>query len=465
MRSSFLGFALILALSATSVSAAEKIVPESSQKNLNVTIYNANRALIKDTRAVQLENGLNTLSFTGVSSQIIPQSALLQGTDLKTQEQNFNFDVIDYNSLMEKSVGSQVGIEYIDPATGAVSSGTAELLAFNGGSPVLKIGNKIETNYPGRIIFNKVPDNLRVKPTLTIDVLTQTNGTQNVDLSYLTQGLSWRADYVAELNNNEDKLNLNGLVTLTNNSNTDFKNAHLQLVAGDVNIVPVNTVMARKATGYMLEATVASDAMASESFSDFYLYTLPRTTDILSQQTKQVSLLSGQNVSLKKTYEFNNQFNMYADKLENISPEIFISFDNKKDNGLGVALPKGIIRLYKSDSSGNMLLIGEDRIQHTPNGETVRLKTGKAFDLTADMKRTQYQKLTGKNAFQATYQIILKNGSSNPANVEITQDFGNSFRITNENIPHFSETSNQVKWIVPVPANGMTTLTYELTKK
>lgn len=235
-----------------------------------------------------------------------------------------------------------------------------------------------------------------------------------MDLSYLTQGLSWRADYVAELNNNEDKLNLNGLVTLTNNSNTDFKNAHLQLVAGDVNIVPVNTVMARKATGYMLEATVASDAMASESFSDFYLYTLPRTTDILSQQTKQVSLLSGQNVSLKKTYEFNNQFNMYADKLENISPEIFISFDNKKDNGLGVALPKGTIRLYKSDSAGNMLLVGEDRINHTPNGENVRLKTGKAFDLTADMTRTHYQKLAGKNAFQATYQIVLKNGGQKP---------------------------------------------------
>ena len=316
MRSSFLGFAFMLAFAATSVSAAEKIISEANQKNLNVTIYNANRALIKDTRTVQLENGLNTLSFTGVSSQIIPQSALLQGVDLKTQEQNFNFDLIDYNSLMEKSVGTQVGIEYIDPATGAVSSGTAELLAFNGGSPVLKIGNKIETNYPGRIIFNKVPDNLRIKPTLTIDVLAQTGGAQNVDLSYLTQGLSWRADYVAELNETEDKLNLNGLVTLTNNSNTDFKNAHLQLVAGDVNIVPVNAMVARKATGYLMEAAVASDAMASESFSDFYLYTLPRTTDILSQQTKQVSLLSGQNVSLKKTYEFNNSFNMYADKLE-----------------------------------------------------------------------------------------------------------------------------------------------------
>ena len=465
MRSSFFSLALILALSATPVSAAEKIIPESAQKNLNVTIYNANRALIKDTRSVQLENGLNTLSFTGVSSQIIRQSALLQGVDLKTQEQNFNFDLIDYNSLMEKSVGSQVSLEYIDPATGAVSSSTAELLAFNGGSPVLKIGNKIETNYPGRIIFNKVPDNLRVKPTLTIDVSTQTGGTQNVDLSYLTEGLSWRADYVAELNSTEDKLNLNGLVTLTNRSNTDFKNAHLQLVAGDVNIVPTSAPVMRKAEGYMLARVTVNDAISTEKFSDFYLYTLPQTTDILSKQTKQVALLSGQNVSLKKTYEFNNQFNMYADKLEKVSPEIFISFDNKKDNGLGVALPKGTIRLYKSDSAGNMLLVGEDRINHTPNGETVRLKTGKAFDLTADMTRTHYQKLAGKNAFQATYQIVFKNGGENPANVEITQDFGNSFRITNENIPHFSETSNQVKWIVPVPANGMTTLTYELTKK
>ena len=465
MRSSFFGISLILALFATSVSATEKVIPETEQKNLNVTIYNGNRALIKDTRSIQLENGLNTISFSGVSSQIIPESALLQGVGLKTQEQNFNFDLIDYNSLMEKSVGSQVDIEYIDPATGVVSNGTAELLAFNGGSPVLKIDNKIETNYPGRIIFNKVPDNLRAKPTLTVDVFAQNAGIQNVNLSYLTEGLSWRADYVGELNSTEDKLNLNGLVTLTNNSNTDFKNAHLQLVAGDVNIVPINAIMPRKAERYMLASATVNDAISTEKFSDFYLYTLPQTTDILSKQTKQVALLSGQNVSLKKTYEFNNQFNMYADKLENISPEIFISFDNKKDNGLGVALPKGIIRLYKSDSSGNMLLIGEDRIQHTPNGETVRLKTGKAFDLTADMKRTQYQKLTGKNAFQATYQIILKNGSSNPANVEIMQDFGSSFRISNENIPHFSETSNQVKWIVPVPANGMTTLTYELTKK
>ena len=465
MRSSFFGISLILALFATSVSATEKVIPETEQKNLNVTIYNGNRALIKDTRSIQLENGLNTISFSGVSSQIIPESALLQGVGLKTQEQNFNFDLIDYNSLMEKSVGSQVDIEYIDPATGVVSNGTAELLAFNGGSPVLKIDNKIETNYPGRIIFNKVPDNLRAKPTLTVDVFAQNAGIQNVNLSYLTEGLSWRADYVGELNSTEDKLNLNGLVTLTNNSNTDFKNAHLQLVAGDVNIVPINAIMPRKTEGYMLASATVNDAISTEKFSDFYLYTLPQTTDILSKQTKQVALLSGQNVSLKKTYEFNNQFNMYADKLENISPEIFISFDNKKDNGLGVALPKGIIRLYKSDSSGNMLLIGEDRIQHTPNGETVRLKTGKAFDLTADMKRTQYQKLTGKNAFQATYQIILKNGSSNPANVEIMQDFGSSFRISNENIPHFSETSNQVKWIVPVPANGMTTLTYELTKK
>ena len=465
MRSSFFGISLILALFATSVSATEKVIPETEQKNLNVTIYNGNRALIKDTRSIQLENGLNTISFSGVSSQIIPESALLQGVGLKTQEQNFNFDLIDYNSLMEKSVGSQVDIEYIDPATGVVSNGTAELLAFNGGSPVLKIDNKIETNYPGRIIFNKVPDNLRAKPTLTVDVFAQNAGIQNVNLSYLTEGLSWRADYVGELNSTEDKLNLNGLVTLTNNSNTDFKNAHLQLVAGDVNIVPINAIMPRKTEGYMLASATVNDAISTEKFSDFYLYTLPQTTDILSKQTKQVALLSGQNVSLKKTYEFNNQFNMYADKLENISPEIFISFDNKKDNGLGVALPKGIIRLYKSDSSGNMLLIGEDRIQHTPNGETVRLKTGKAFDLTADMKRTQYQKLTGKNAFQATYQIILKNGSSNPANVEIMQDFGSSFRISNENIPHFSETSNQVKWIVPVPANGMTTLTYELKKK
>ncbi len=214
--------AVLIALSSLPATAKEQIISETEQKSLNVTIYNANRALIKDTRTVQFESGLNILSFAGVSSQIIPQSALLQGDGLKTQEQNFNFDLINYMSLMEKSVGSTVIIEYIDPATGSVTSGSAELLSFNGATPILKIGNKIEANYPGRIIFNKLPDNLRAKPTLSMNVLSQKTGAQEVDLSYLTQGLSWRADYVAELNAAETHLNLNALVTLTNNSDTDL---------------------------------------------------------------------------------------------------------------------------------------------------------------------------------------------------------------------------------------------------
>lgn len=466
MRSFLLNTAVILTFLSTIAHAAETIIPESAQKNLNVTIYNADRALIKDTRTVTLTQGQNILSFSNVSSQIIPHSALLQGNGIKTQEQNFNFDLIDYPSLMEKSVGSQVSIEYINPASGEITSGTAELLSFNGTSPILKIGNKIETNYPGRIIFNKLPDNLRAKPTLSIHLLAQNTGAQDLGLSYLTQGLSWRADYVAELNSSETQMNLNGLVTLTNNSDTDFKNANLQLVAGDIHTVtPVQPRAYRFAKADGMAVSMATNDMIRENLSDFYLYTLPQKTDILSKQTKQVALLSGNGIQVRKTYEFKDAFDSNLSEREKVSPNIYLSFENKAGNGLGIALPKGTIRLYKADNSGNMLLLGEDTLSHTPNGEKVQVTTGRSFDLTADMKRVQYQKLEGKNAFRATYQITIKNGGMQPADVVISQNFGNSFNISHETLPHMRETSNRVKWVIPVPANDKTTLSFELTVK
>lgn len=446
--------------------ATEKVVPEKNQKSLNVTIYNQNRALIKDERTVALDAGANELAFAGVSAQIIPESALLQGINISTREQNFNYDLISQDSLLQKSVGQTVSTEYINPATGEKTVGTAELIAYNNGQPTLKIGNKIETNFPGRIIFDKIPENLRSEPTLIVDINAQDAGTQTLGLSYLTGGLSWNADYVAELNSDETTLGLNGLVTLSNYSGTDYQNAQLQLVAGDVNTVVRPTARAKGLYMENMALTMAADsAMAEEKLVDFHLYTLPRKTDILNNQTKQVALLSGQNIKAVKTYEFRDSFSPYASELKQVKPEIYLTFDNKKDNGLGIALPKGTVRLYKADKSGKMLFVGEDKINHTANTEVVRLKMGKAFDLSADMKKVNRKKLADKT-YETEYQITIKNGGETKANVDIYQSFGGQqVRITAENVPSTKENANTFKWVLAIPATGQATLTYKVYTK
>lgn len=439
-----------------------KMVGTEAQKNLDITIYNENRALVNDTREVALSAGKNAIAFADVSRQIMPESALLQGKDIRLLEQNFNFDLLSDSSLLQKAVGSTVGVEYINPATGIKTTETAELLAVNGINPILKINGKIETQYPGRVIFNKVPDNLWAKPTLVMDVQAQKEETQKLDLSYLTRGLSWRADYVAELNSTESKMKLTGLVTLTNNSGTDYKNANLQLVAGDVNIVNEFVQPRFRKNMVMMEAAaMPMDTAAVSTLSDFYLYTLPRKTDILSNQTKQVALLSSDSINVKKTYEFDNTLDlMYIQELKKVKPTVYLTFDNKKESGLGMALPKGIIRLYKADKTDKMLFVGEDNIAHTANMETVRLKTGTAFDLSADGKRIEYKQLAPK-LYEASYQITFKNGSDKTTDVELYQNFPNGFKILSETLPHVKENSNRVKWVIQVPATSEFIFTYK----
>lgn len=454
---------LIGILTLPSVLNAETIGIDA-QKNLDITIYNENRALVNDTRAADLAKGKNAIAFADVSGQIMPESALLQGKDIQLLEQNFNYDLLSESSLLEKAVGSTVTVEYINPATGAIKQNQAELLAVNGVSPILKIDGKIETQYPGRVIFNKVPDNLLARPTLIMDIQSKTAQSQNLELSYLTRGLSWKADYVAELNDAENKMNLNGLVTLNNNSGVDYKNANLKLVAGDVNIVQNYVQPRMMKTMAVMEsaANMAAGNMAVSSLSDFYLYTLPRKTDILSNQTKQVSLLSGKDINVKKTYEFDNSLSLlHTPELKKIKPTVFISFENEKNNNLGIALPKGTVRLYKADDKGKMLFVGEDNINHTANMENVRLTMGTAFDVFADAKRTEYTQVSSKVSEIAS-EITLKNGGDKNVTVEIYQNFYGSWKILNESVKSENVNANRVKWIVQVPANGESKLTYKV---
>ena len=444
------------------LACAETVIPTDAQTNVNVTIYNNNRALIKDERQVGLKEGLNELAFAGVSANMMPQTALLSGVGITTLEQNFNFDLLSRDSLMQKSVGHTVLTEYIDPATGKITSGKAKLLAYNNGHPVLKIGEEIETNFPGRIIFDKVPTNLRAIPTLTVSVRSENEISEPVKLDYLTTGLTWNADYVARLDANEKNMNLNGFVTLTNNSGADYNQAQLQLVAGDINTVREEQTDYRRAPKVMMMMTSADGTMMeAENLSDFYIYTVPHKTDLLSNQTKQVALLSGNGISVKKTYELNNVFSVYSDEIKKVKPQIYVTFDNKKENKLGVPLPKGVVRLYKEDKKGRTQFVGEDRISHTADNETVRLKMGEAFNLTASMKRLNFNKISDRVS-QAVFEITVKNGGDTPATINIKQTFPNGYKLLEQSIESQKETSNQVKWVVSVPAKGETKFTYKV---
>ena len=454
----------------------------SDQQSVAVTIYNQDLALVKDTRKVNLKAGLNALALRDVSAQIRPETALLRSINapgsLTLLEQNFDFDLLTPHKMLEKYVGKTVGIVKVHPTTGAETVEQATVLSVNDGV-VLKMGNRIETGLPGRVVFDDVPANLRDRPTLVTQInVTQINNKgatdQTVELSYLTGGLAWKADYVAELNEKENQLDLSGWVTLTNTSGASYKNAKLQLVAGDVNRVQPQMqpeMMMRKNMDVM--ATAAAAPMAEESLLVYHLYTLDRPTNIMEAQTKQVALLSASGVPVRKElllqgadYYYQGQYGEIGTKMK---VGVFIEFDNKEASKLGMPLPKGVLRVYKKDSKGNAQFVGEDNIDHTPKNESVRLKLGEAFDVTADKKQTDFKVLPnpqkGHNAFESAYELTLKNAKKEKVTVIVKEPIGGDWKIVSESAPHTKANSHLAVWKIDIPAEGSTTLTYRAQVK
>ena len=449
---------------------AETTVGTADQKSLDMVIYNNDRALVRDTRAVSMGAGQNDIAFADISDQIIPASVVLNGRDITFLENNFNFDVLSYESLLHKSVGNTVTAQLMNPKTGAWEITPAELLAVNGMSPILKINDKVDASYPGQIVFNTIPKNLRVRPTLVMSVATPKAGKRDLTLGYLTRGLSWNANYVAQLAPDNQTMSLTGWVSLTNASQTAFRNVKLQVVAGDLHLVePVMPMMyktARMEMGNFADTMMAA-GMSEEGVGDYHLYTLPRKTDILPNQTKQVSLLSATGVKVKKTYTFENQLTP-PEQAENVKPTISLSFVNEKKNHLGIALPRGIVRLYQADKQGEFVFVGEDNIGHTGNLEQVRLNMGQAFDISATVKRIKHDQCKQGNTriTDDTYHITIKNGTKETVSVQIKETFGvpgvSAWKITSETKQSERKKNVSARWTLSVPAEGKADLTYSV---
>lgn len=465
-----LATALVVATAALAPIRGATEVPErtttsADQKAVDVTIYNADLALVHDRRRIALTAGTSHIAWRDVSGALQPPTAILEDLSapgaIRVDEQSFNFDLLRPQTVLDKFVGRDVIVVHEKPAPGTPARETARLLATNDGV-VLKYADRIETGlYDSHIVFPSLPNDLRDRPTLTLELRSDTRATHDLDLAYLTGGLGWAADYVGTIAADDAHVDLRGLVTLTNTTGTTFPNAHLQLVAGNVG-APPPAYASLKSIGRASNEVAPAPQFAEQNFFEYHLYTLSQPTTIASAQTKQVALLSAHRVPIHKTLEVRGSGYYYsnanADLGAKLKVGVYVTFANRGGD-LGIPLPGGIVRLYKNDTNGTSQYLGADRIDHTAKNEDVRLHVGEAFDVTASKKQTSFE-TPARCSYRSAYDVRIANAKAVPQDVLVVEPIPGVWTIEDESLPHTKTSSATATWNVHVPASGSTTLKY-----
>jgi len=440
-----------------------------TREKVAITIYNSNFGLVREQRRLELGQGRIELSYADVSAHIQPETVHLRALDapdaLEVLEQNYRYDLLTPAKLLEKYVGKQVKVVRYNEKLGTEETKLADVLAVEQGA-VLRIDGEIVTGFSGRYVFPDVPPNLVAKPTL-VWLLASSAEKQRVEVSYLTQNLSWRADYVLLLDPSDEKGDLTGWVTLTNGTGTTFKNAELKLVAGDVQRVQPPEEP-RPEVAYDMVAKPAAPApppFRQESLFEYHLYSLQRPTDLLDRETKQVTLLEAHGIKLKKKLQFFGTAywytSVYPDLPKNQKVGVYVELDNSEKAGLGMPLPKGTVRVYKADQGGAQQFVGENSIDHTPRDEKVELKLGEAFDVVADRKQTEWKTL-GSCASESAWEIELRNHKDSAVSVAVIEPANGDWEIVRASHPAVKKDAQTFEFEVPVPARGATQVTYRV---
>ena len=442
------------------------------QTELSLTVYNSDLALVRDVRTLQLSRGVSDLRFMDVAATVNPATvhfrSLTEPTRLGVLEQNYEYDLLEPEKLLRKYVGRDVTLVRTRQEAGTVreEAVTARLLSYNN-APVWQIGGEIVTGYPSsHIRFPELPGNLFARPTLIWSLNNEGGTRHRVEASYLATKLSWNADYVLTVARDDKSADLDGWVTITNGSGTGFRNASLQLVAGELNRV-------RQAFGRMeadlmtaRAASVAEQKMTQEAFSDYHLYTLERKTTVNNNQTKQVSMLGASAFPVAKQYVVNGQSFYYRNIQNPGAPikdvvQVFYQFKNETKSGLGLPMPSGTVRVYQSDSKGGVQFVGEDHIDHTPKDETLKLKIGNAFDVIAERKQLDFQKIAS-NVYEVEYEVVVRNHKTTPITVEINEPIGGTWRIVRSTHEATKTDAWAAQFHVPVAADGTGRLNYRV---
>ncbi|MBI5374027.1 MAG: DUF4139 domain-containing protein [Candidatus Schekmanbacteria bacterium] len=466
---------MIFLFQLSSIAAAEKedgknwliTCEDETQTGIALTVYNNNLGLVKDQRSMSIPKGIGEIRFMDVAADIIPASvsikSIVKPDSLNILEQNYEYDLLSPGKLLDKFVGKEIKLYQKNPYTEREEVVTATLLA-NNEKPVFQIGNEITFNHPGRIIFPSVPENLISKPTLVWLAENNLRDEQKVEVSYLTEGINWQSDYVLILNEKDDAADLSGWVTIDNKSGTTYKNAKLKLVAGDVN--KVERKVRRKGAVFMAaDIAEAAPQFKEEGFFEYHIYTLQRPATVKDNQTKQINLITAEGIKVKKEFRFSSNNYNYFDSDPGFGGEqkvkVFIEIANRKENNLGIPLPKGIIRTYKGDTEGSLQFIGEDSINHTPENEKITIKIGEAFDVVGERKQTDWRKLAN-DTYESAYEITLRNHKKEDITVKVTEPIPGDWTIILSSHEYKKPDASTAEFNINVPNDGEAKLIYRV---
>jgi hypothetical protein len=445
----------------------------TDQSDLNVTVYNSNIALIRDVRNLTLPTGNFRLKFEDIAATVNPATvhfrSLTDATKLNVLEQNYEYDLLDPAKLLHKYVGKEVTLvhTYTDKDGNLKNEEIKATLLSDNNGQVWKIGNDIVTGgYAQSYRFPEVPANLYDHPTLLMSLENSGAQKQQIETSYLANALAWNSDYVLTVNRDDKAADLDGWVTLSNNSGTAFHNARLQLVAGDLNRVATDSLRDMPMNGRMELKAAGRATFQQENFSEYHLYTLGRRTSIENQETKQISLLQGSAVPVEKIFIVNGQ-NFYYHNYQNPGSPIkdpvmvFYKFRNEEKSGLGMPLPAGNVRVYQKDSKGGVLFVGEDRINHTPKDEDINIHIGNAFDVVAERKQTDFKKIA-TNVYEMEFEITLRNHKDTPITVQCNEPIGGTWEILSSSYKFTKTAAWAAQFNVPIAPNATSTLKYRI---
>lgn len=438
------------------------------QTGVAVTVYNINLGLVKDLRTLRIPKGTGEVRFMDVASQIIPTSvsikSLIDPLSLQVLEQNYEYDLLNPQKLLDKYVGKEVKLFYKNPYSEREEIVTATLLSNNGG-PIFRIGDEITFGHPGRLIFPGVPENLISKPTLVWLLQNSLSTAQEIEASYLTNGIHWRADYIVTLNDTDDKANLSGWVTIDNRSGTTYRNAKLKLVAGDVNRVKDEGEYRDKMLRTAEIAAKAAPQFQEQEFFEYHIYTLERAATIKDNQTKQIGLVNADSIPVRKELVYRGAayyyHNRYGDAMTNQKVEVFVEIENKKEQNLGIPLPKGTVRVYKYDTEKSLQFVGEDSIDHTPKDEKVKIKLGNAFDVVGTRKQTDWKKIAS-DTYEASFEILLRNHKKEDVVVKVIEPIPGDWTMISSSHAHAKTEAFTAEFTLPVPKDEETKLTYRV---
>jgi hypothetical protein len=457
-----------LAEAADAPAPAQDASTLDDQTELALTVYNSDLALVRDVRTLRLPRGVSDLRFMDVAATVNPATvhfrSLTEPARLGVLEQNYEYDLLEPEKLLRKYVGREVTL--VRMGSKGEETITARLLSYNN-APVWQIGSEIVTGmHADHIRFPELPGNLFERPTLIWSLNNEGGTSHRVEASYLATKLSWNADYVLTVARDDKAADIDGWVTVTNGSGTAFRNASLQLVAGELN--RVRRMFDRMEADVQLRAAVpeSAAAMNQEAFSDYHLYTLPRKTTVNNNQTKQVSMLGASDFPVAKRYVVNGQAFYYRNAQNPGAPmkdvvQVFYQFKNEKAAGLGMPMPAGTVRVYQADSKGGLQFVGEDRIGHTPKDETLKLKIGNAFDVVAERKQVDFQRVAS-NVFDVEYEVVLRNHKTTPISVEVNEPIGGTWRILRSTHQATKTDAWAAQFNVPVAADGEAKVNYRV---